>query len=135
MILTTKARYAVMAVIEIAENKSNQPLTLATVAELQNLSLSYLEQIFSKLKKSNIVVASKGPGGGYVLAKSPKEITIASIVQAVDESIKMTRCISENKGCMKNNARCKSHQLWSGLEKNILNYLESVTIGDLFGDL
>lgn len=131
MILTTKARYGVMSVIEIANDNSKKPVNLSKVAQIQNLSPAYLEQIFSKLKKSGIVLASKGPGGGYILAKKPEEITIASIVLAVDEPIKMTRCTSDKKGCMPNNTRCKSHHLWHGLEKNILKYLESLTVADL----
>ena len=132
MILTTKGRYAVMAVIEIADSETKKPLPLFLIAEKQNISLSYLEQIFSHLRKGGIVKAVKGPGGGYVLAKDAKEITIANIINAIGESIKMTRCNDSKNGCIApNNAKCKTHNLWHGLEKNIYSYLESISLHDV----
>ncbi len=134
MIITSKARYAVMAAIEIANNQAiqpQQPVNLNSIAKSQEISLLFLEQIFRKLKKAGIVEASKGRGGGYLLAKLPNKISIASIIAAVEEPIKMTRCISKNKGCMNNKTRCKTHHLWHGLEKNIFGYLNSVSLADL----
>lgn len=132
MILTTKGRYAVMAVIEIADSNSKKPVPLFLIAEKQSISLSYLEQIFAHLRKGGIVKAIKGPGGGYVLAKDAKEITIANIIGAIGESIKMTRCRDSKDGCLApNNAKCKTHNLWHGLEKSIYSYLESISLHDV----
>lgn len=131
MILTTKARYGVMAVMEIGENGGDQPISLTTISKRQKISLSYLEQIFARLKKAGIVNSSKGPGGGYVLAKSHEEITVAQIIKAIGEPIKMTRCKTEKSGCIKNKVKCKTHHLWSGLESKIYDYLNSVSIQSL----
>ncbi len=136
MILTTKGRYAVMAMIEIAENNSDNPVTLAAISKKQKISLSYLEQIFAKLRKAGIVKAIKGPGGGYVLTKSKVNITIADIVIAIGETIKMTRCSNDKKSCLITNtqsisAKCKTHDLWRGLEKRIHAYLGSISISDI----
>lgn len=130
MILTTKARYAVMAVIEIAEEKNSQPVSLISISEKQKISLSYLEQIFSRLKKAGIVTAVKGPGGGYTLAKSCNEITVADIIRAMGEHVKMTRC-STKEGCVKVSSKCKTHHLWRGLENKIYEYLDSVPLSGL----
>ena len=97
MILTTKGRYAAMAVIEIADDKSGNPVSLLTISQRQKISLSYLEQIFSGLKKSGIVKSVKGPGGGYLLGKNRDEITVAEIIKAIGEPIKMTRCTKVQK--------------------------------------
>ena len=131
MILTTKARYAVMAVIEISENKYNQPVSLIAISKNQRISLSYLEQIFARLKKSGIVKSVKGPGGGYVLGDEREKITVANIIRAMGEAIKMTRCNTENKGCNNRNAKCKTHHLWRGLEDRIYEYLDSISINKL----
>lgn len=131
MILTTKARYAVMAVIEIADNASKQPVSLQTISERQKISLSYLEQIFAHLKKSGIVKSVKGPGGGYVLGKNREEITISEIVKAIGESIKMTRCGDKEKSCLVGGTKCKTHHLWLGLENRIYDYLGSISLNDL----
>lgn len=128
MILTTKARYAVMAVIEIASQPENKPVTLMHISKNQNISLSYLEQIFVHLKKYQIVNSHRGPGGGYVLAKSKSDINIADIIKAIEEPIKMTRCSIELKGCMVNKTKCKTHHLWQGLENKIYDYLNSISI-------
>lgn len=130
MILTTKARYAVMAVIEISEHEKTQPVSLTTISEKQKISLSYLEQIFSRLKKAGIVDSIKGPGGGYVLAKDPSAINIADIIKAMGESIKMTRC-KTGAGCVTVSSKCKTHHLWRGLENRIYEYLESVSLNNL----
>ena len=136
MILTSKTRYAVMAIIEIAANSSNnnpaKPIALSEIAKNQNISLSYLEQIFSKLKKSRLVTSVKGPGGGYILNKNSEELKIAQIIKAMGEPIKMTNCGNKTLGCEKNkNTKCKTHHLWKGLEENIYNYLNSVSLEDV----
>lgn len=131
MILTTKARYAVIAVLEIADDSSGQPLSLLTISQRQKISLSYLEQIFSHLKKSGIVSSVKGPGGGYVLGRNREEITVAQIVKAIGEPIKMTRCKTENKGCVNVGVKCKTHHLWHGLENKIYDYLDSISLQNL----
>jgi Rrf2 family iron-sulfur cluster assembly transcriptional regulator len=130
MILTTKARYAVMAVIEISEEKNSQPISLQTISEKQKISLSYLEQIFACLKKDGIVASVKGPGGGYVLGKKREEITVADIIKAIGEHVKMTRC-STKEGCVKVSSKCKTHHLWRGLENKIYEYLDSVPLSSL----
>ncbi len=130
MILTTKARYAVMAVIEISEEKNSQPISLQANSEKQKISLSYLEQIFACLKKDGIVASVKGPGGGYVLGKKREEITVADIIKAIGEHVKMTRC-STKEGCVKVSSKCKTHHLWRGLENKIYEYLESVPLSSL----
>ena len=130
MILTTKARYAVMAVIEISEEKNSQPTSLQAISEKQKISLSYLEQIFACLKKDGIVASVKGPGGGYVLGKKREEITVADIIKAIGEHVKMTRC-STKEGCVKVSSKCKTHHLWRGLENKIYEYLDSVPLSSL----
>lgn len=131
MLLTTKGRYAVMAVIEIAGNGSAKPISLSAIAETQDISLSYLEQIFMQLKNAGIVKAIRGPGGGYILARSGNEITIADIIKATGESIKMTRCSDQKKSCNISGVKCKTHHLWRGLEDNIYGYLNSITLADI----
>lgn len=136
MILTTKARYAVMAIIEIADNSSDKnakPTALSEISKSQNISLSYLEQIFSLLKKASIVKSIKGPGGGYILERNRQDITIAEIIKAIGEPIKMTNCSTKQKNCTstKKSTRCKTHHLWQGLEKNIFSYFNSISLEDV----
>ena len=133
MILGTKARYAVMAMVELAQGEAGRPMTLAQLASSQEFTVPYLEQIFRKLKQSGLVASVRGPGGGYVLAKAADEIRISDIVLAADESLKMTRCYSAHKqsGCMSTGARCLTHDLWDGLERQIVGYLDSVTLADV----
>jgi Rrf2 family iron-sulfur cluster assembly transcriptional regulator len=132
MMLTTKARYAVTALIYIASQGGKAPIAVEKIADTQNIKVKYLEQILKKLKDKNILVAVKGPGGGYYIDRDAAEITIASIVEAVGESIKMTRCGSEKPGCMKKEgARCATHDLWAGLTKQIYNYLNGITLADV----
>ena len=128
MILTTKARYAVMAIIEIATKSNQQPTSLSEISKSQNISLSYLEQIFVALRKNQIVKSIKGPGGGYILAKNKNEISVSDIIKAIDEPIKMTRCSIEKQSCNSNKTKCKTHHLWHGLEKRIYDYLNSITL-------
>ena len=132
VILGTKARYAVMAMVELASRTEGVPIALSQLADAQEITLPYLEQIFSKLRKQGLVQSSRGPGGGYVLAKAASEIDVAKIVFAVDESIKMTRCDSHDAGgCLSKKSRCYTHHLWEGLENHIEGYLQSVTLADI----
>lgn len=134
MNLTTKGRYAVMAMVDLAISGNGRPVVLAEIAERQNIALSYLEQIFMRLRKTQLVTSVRGPGGGYLLADSPENIKISQIVIAVDESIKMTRCGSEKKGsCVHDHksAKCMTHNLWDGLTSTIYNYLDSVSLSDI----
>ena len=131
MILGTKARYAVMAMVELAGRPPGVPVTLADLSESQEITLPYLEQIFAKLKHSGLVQSVRGPGGGYVLAKPASELRIADIVMAADESLKMTRCETHESGCMSTKTRCMTHHLWEGLEEQIHQYLSGVTLADV----
>ncbi len=128
--LTTKSRYAVMAVIEVAATNNKSPIRLADISERQNIPLNYLEQIFLKLKKANLVSSVKGPGGGYYLNLSSEKISIESIVDAVEENLKMTRC-SKDKNCRKNGINCKTHDLWKGLGRHIREYFANISIADV----
>lgn len=134
MILGTKTRYAVMAMVELAGRSPGVPVSLSELADAQEITVPYLEQLFSKLKKRGLVQSVRGPGGGYVLAKPAAEILVLDIVQAVEESVKMTRCDKHpDKGCMSSKARCLTHELWDGLEKQISNYLHSISLADVRG--
>ncbi|GAB4163520.1 MAG: Fe-S cluster assembly transcriptional regulator IscR [Rickettsiaceae bacterium] len=130
MMLTTKSRYAVMAVIEVAANSSNLPTKLADISAKQDIPLNYLEQIFAKLKKAGLVTSVKGPGGGYYLISPSEQITIEDIIDAVDENLKMTRC-SKDKNCRKNGINCQTHDLWKGLSRQIRNYFANISIADV----
>lgn len=133
MILGTKTRYAVMAMVELAGREPGRPVALAELAAAQEITVPYLEQIFSKLKKRGLVRSIRGPGGGYTLAHESEDIRIGDIVNAVEESVKMTRCGKHGKpgGCMSSKARCLTHDLWEGLEQQISGYLSSVTLADV----
>ena len=136
MILGTKARYAVMAMVELAGRETGKPVGLAELAASQEITLPYLEQIFSKLRKQGLVTSVRGPGGGYALARAASDIPISDIVQAVDESLRMTRCQNNNsghsnEGCMATKARCITHDLWEGLGAQIYNYLHSMSLADV----
>jgi len=132
MMLSTKARYAVMALVDLARCDGKCPVTLAAIAERQEIPLAYLEQIFARLKRANLVVSVRGPGGGYKLAKSADETSIASIVSASDEPMQMTRCANHGKaGCMTDKSQCLTHDLWEGLEQNIHEYLDSISLADV----
>lgn len=132
MILGTKARYAVMAMVEMAGRKTQVPVSLADLSKSQEITLPYLEQIFRKLKSGGVVHSVRGSGGGYMLAREARDIYISEIVQAVDESLKMTRCESQKtSGCMKNKSRCLTHDLWEGLGEQIYNYLAAISLADI----
>ncbi len=132
MILGTKARYAVMAMVEMAGCEENQAVKLAELAARQEITIPYLEQIFKKLKLANLVKSVRGPGGGYIMARPAAEIRIYEIVEAVNESMKVTRCEAKEKaGCMTNKSRCLTHDLWDGLEKQIHDYLSAISLADI----
>lgn len=130
MILTTRARYATVAIVDMFESGCEKPISLSVISKRQNISLSFLEQIFATLRKAGIVRSIKGSGGGYVLARKPQELNIADIITAIDEPIKMTRCGGKT-GCTAKKTRCRTHHLWDGLEKSIYNYLKSISLNDV----
>lgn len=132
MNLTTKGRYAVMAMVDLALNADQKPVSLADIATRQDIALNYLEQIFMRLRRAGMVKSVRGPGGGYVMGLDPKKMTISDIVMAVDESIKMTRCSDESEGgCSKAKAKCITHNLWEGLSRKIYEYLNSISLDDV----
>ena len=132
MKLSSKGRYAVMAMADLAAHSSGNPVTLAEVAGRQEISLPYLEQLFSRLRKGGVVKSVRGPGGGYVLARPAGETRIAAVIMAVDEPIKVTRCKSgSSSGCQSNHQRCLTHDLWHELGNQIYLYLNSVTLEDV----
>lgn len=131
MLLSTKGRYAVMAMVDLAAQAGAKPVTLAAIAERQEIPLAYLEQIFAKLKRAGIVGSVRGPGGGYKLGKPAASLTIAEIILASEESITMTRCGGEVKACMSTKTRCLTHDLWKGLGDQIYSYLNALTLSDV----
>ena len=132
MKLTTKGRYAVMAMADLAANQNLKPVSLNDISLRQNISLSYLEQLFSKLKNENLVKSVRGPTGGYILEKNPKDIKISNIIFAVDEQIKTLNCKKESKkSCNGKTTKCITHNLWDDLEKHINNFFEKVSLNDL----
>lgn len=132
MKLSTRGRYAVMAMADLALQSSEGPVALADIAERQGISLSYLEQLFGKLRKGSQVKSVRGPGGGYLLYCSPSETRIADIILAVDEPIKATRCTPGSpEGCQKNQGRCLTHYLWEELGNQIYAFLNAVTLEDV----
>lgn len=126
MQLSTKGRYAVTAMMDIALHQKMGPVTLAEISQCQGISLSYLEQLFSKLKKRGLVKGVRGPGGGYTLAKSPGQISIADIIQSVDEKLDMTKC--GGKGNCSNGEKCLTHQLWFDLSCNLYKFLSGIKL-------
>ena len=129
MRLTTKGRFAVTAIVDLAVRGGKNPVTLASISERQKISLSYLEQLFGKLRRNGIVESVRGPGGGYYLARPADKITAAEIIQAVDEALDATNC--GGKGDCYDMKPCLTHDLWIGLSKRIFDYLESVTLQQL----
>jgi len=129
MKLTTKGRFAVTAMLDIAIHESDHPVTLSAISSRQSISLSYLEQLFNRMRKKNRVKSVKGPGGGYVIAKSYDEISIKEIITSVDEKIDSTQC-GGNENCHEGD-RCITHDLWTSLNHKILNFLDSLTLDDL----
>ncbi len=132
MILSTKGRYAVMAMVDLAAHQQDKPIGLAAIADRQEIPLAYLEQIFAKLKRAGLVQSSRGPGGGYKLACPATEIPVVSIIAASEEAIKMTRCAEHSHaGCMADKTRCMTHDLWEGLGQQIYGYLRDITLDDI----
>ena len=132
MKLTSKGRYAVMAMADLAKNNAKEPTSLTEISLRQGISIDYLEQIFSKLKKNNLVHSVRGPSGGYVLSKPPDEIKLLSIISAVDEKIKTVKCKKESKkGCNGKSMKCITHNLWDELETHINKFFENNTLNDI----
>jgi Rrf2 family iron-sulfur cluster assembly transcriptional regulator len=129
MRLTTKGRFAVTAMIDLGMRHERGPVTLAGISERQRISLSYLEQLFGRLRRQGIVDSVRGPGGGYCLAKPLAEISVAAIIRAVDENIDATQC--GGMGNCQNGEPCMTHELWSGLNDHIYAYLEAVNLAQL----
>ncbi len=132
MKLTTKGRYAVMAMADLASNTKTKPISLSEIATRQNISLAYLEQIFIKLKKNKLVKSERGANGGYTLEKKPSEIKLSNIIFAVDEEVKMLNCKKESKkGCNNKSTKCITHNLWDQLDQHINSFFEKVKLQDL----
>ena len=132
MKLTSKGRYAVMAMADLALFKDNGPTSLTDISLRQNISLPYLQQIFIKLKNNNLVKSTRGAKGGYVLDKSAHDIKISNIISAVDEEVKMLNCKKESKkGCNNKSTKCITHNLWDQLDQHINNFFEKVKLQDL----
>jgi Rrf2 family iron-sulfur cluster assembly transcriptional regulator len=129
MRLTTKGRFAVTAMLDLALNEMDKPVTLAGISERQAISLSYLEQLFSRLRKQGLVTSIRGPGGGYRVAKPHNEISVSNIITAVDELIDATQCGGQE-NCH-DDGRCMTHELWASLNSKILDYLSGVSLADM----
>ncbi len=130
MRLTTKGRFAVTAMIDLALRQQGGPVTLAGISERQKISLSYLEQLFGKLRRHQLVASVRGPGGGYNLAKSLETVTVADIIHAVDEPLDATMCGGKG-NCHDGMNPCMTHELWMNLNDKMFEYLDSVTLADL----
>jgi Rrf2 family iron-sulfur cluster assembly transcriptional regulator len=133
MRLSTKGRYAVMAMTDLARRQTEpcRAVALAEIAMRQEISLSYLEQLFARLRRKGLVQSARGPGGGYRLTRTAEETSIADIVLAVDEPLRATRCAEQGKGCMLKGERCLTHDLWEDLGHRIEDYLASVSLADV----
>ena len=132
MRLSTKGRYAVMAMADLASHEAEKPVSLAEIARRQEISLSYLEQLFAKLRRGGLVKSVRGPGGGYRLNRPASEVRISDIIVSVDEPIKATRCAPGSpKGCMGTTGRCVTHDLWEELGRQIHVFLSSVSLADV----
>ncbi len=129
MKLTTKGRYAVTAMLDLALHAKPGPVSLGDISARQEISLSYLEQLFAKLRKRGLVVSTRGPGGGYGMARALSEIPVGEIINAVDESVDATHC-GGKQNCH-NHGRCLTHDLWAGLSEQIADFLNGVTLQDL----
>lgn len=129
MRLTTKGRYAVTAMLDLAIHHGQGPIALADIAERQGISLSYLEQLFSRLRKKSLVASVRGPGGGYNLARRASDIHVAEVISAVDENVDTTRCAGAQ-NC-RNDGPCLTHDLWHDLSARIYDYLDQVSLQDL----
>ena len=134
MKLGSKGRYAVMAMVDLAFHGGSRPVSLAEIALRQEISLSYLEQLFSRLRRRGLVTSVRGPGGGYMLARAAASITVCEVVDAVDESMRVTRCPKAAvpvRGCMSDRSRCLTHDLWADLGDHIRGFLAGVSLADV----
>ena len=132
MKLTSKGRYAVMAMADLAKNNVKKPISLTEISLRQGISIAYLEQLFLKLRKNNLVQSIRGPSGGYLLSKNPEEIKLLSIIRAVDEKVKTVKCKKESKkGCNGKSVKCITHNLWDDLEAHINKFFEDNTLNDI----
>jgi len=129
MRLTTKGRYAVTAVLDLALHQNTGPVSLAAISERQCISLSYLEQLFAKLRRNDIVSSTRGPGGGYTLTNAVDEVSVSDIILAVDESCKVVDC-SDNDGC-NDGYQCLTHDLWQELSNEIRTFLDGITLSEI----
>ena len=132
MQLTTKGRYAVTAMLDLASNDSTRPVTLDLISQRQNISLSYLEQLFAKLRKASLVKSIRGPGGGYLLNVDPIDVTLTEIIEAVDENIDLRRCHG-SKNCLRGK-QCLSHHLWCEVSDQIRGFLSSRNLQQVMDD-
>jgi len=132
MQLTTKGRYAVTAMLDLASKESNRPVTLDMISQRQNISLSYLEQLFAKLRKASLVKSVRGPGGGYLLNINPEDITLTQIIEAVDENIDLRRCHGL-KNCLRGK-KCLSHHLWCEVSDQIRGFLSTRNLQQVIDD-
>ena len=130
MRLTTKGRFAVTAMIDLGLRQAGGPVTLAAISQRQQISLSYLEQLFGKLRRNELVESTRGPGGGYTLARRAADITVADIITSVDEPIDATHC-GGKENCQTDGSRCMTHDLWSSLNMRMVEFLNSVTLQKL----
>ncbi|MBP6007344.1 MAG: Fe-S cluster assembly transcription factor [Rhodoferax sp.] len=133
MRLTTKGRFAVTAMIDLGLRQSAGPVTLAAISQRQQISLSYLEQLFGKLRRNSLVESTRGPGGGYMLARAPSDITVAEIISSVDEPIDATQC-GGKENCLGEGARCMTHELWASLNVKMVEFLDSISLQKLVDD-
>lgn len=134
MRLSSKGRYAVMAMADLACHSADpgvRAVALADIAKRQDLSLPYLEQLFTRLRREGLVVSHRGPGGGYRLVRTPAELAVSDIVKAVDEPVETLRCQSKSQGCMPGGARCMTHDLWEALGDHIHSFLAGVSLEDV----
>ncbi len=129
MRLTTKGRYAVTAMLDLALHANDGPVPLADISQRQGISLSYLEQLFSKLRKGGLVISARGPGGGYQLSRAAGEIDVAQVITAIDEKVSVTRC--DGRGDCQDGEPCLTHDLWSDLSNQIYSFLEGISLGSL----
>jgi Rrf2 family transcriptional regulator, iron-sulfur cluster assembly transcription factor len=133
MRLTTKGRFAVTAMIDLALRQNSGPVTLAAISQRQGISLSYLEQLFGKLRRNELVESTRGPGGGYTLGRKAAEISVADIITSVDEPIDATHC-GGKENCMGEAGRCMTHELWAALNVKMVEFLDSVSLQKLVDD-
>lgn len=130
MRLTTRGQYAVSAMVDLSRHQAEGPVTLSRISRRQYISLSYLEQLFRRLRENGLVSSIRGPGGGYLLGRAANEISVADVIRAVDEPIRTTVCRDAMPGC-RNGKRCATHNLWISLREHIFRFLDVVTLDDV----